>query len=97
LWTIDLRKRFIKRALRSKYRRFLRMPEWTDSEPATLGASLQPSHHRRADLQRNDQGALAMVSQGAKAILAAWQEGRVFTIAIFWADRVGSLGLFHIF
>lgn len=41
LWTPALRKRFIKSALAKKYARFLKLPSWTDSELAQLGANLQ--------------------------------------------------------
>ncbi len=41
LWTIELRKRFIKKALRKKYRRYLRIPHWDDREISELGYALQ--------------------------------------------------------
>jgi hypothetical protein len=43
LWTIELRKRFVKLALRRKYARFLRIPSWTDAEISRLGPNLKDS------------------------------------------------------
>jgi hypothetical protein len=42
LWTIERRKKFIKVALRKRYKKFLRIPEWTDREISRLGPGLQP-------------------------------------------------------
>lgn len=41
LWTVALRKRFIKGALRRRYRKYLNMPEWTDGELGRLTGHLQ--------------------------------------------------------
>jgi hypothetical protein len=38
---IDERKRWLKRWLANRYRKVLRMPEWTDSELAKLGPGMQ--------------------------------------------------------
>lgn len=41
LWTLPKRKKFIKRALRLRYRKLLRIPEWTDSQKDELGRNLR--------------------------------------------------------
>ena len=43
LWTVGRRKRFIKTALSRRYRRFLRLPAWSNAELSRLGPSLQSS------------------------------------------------------
>lgn len=41
LWTVGQRKQFIKRYLKRKYAKYLKIPEWSDSEIARLGARMQ--------------------------------------------------------
>jgi hypothetical protein len=41
LWTIAVRKAFIKKALRRRYKRFLAIPAWSDRELSQLSQSLQ--------------------------------------------------------
>lgn len=41
IWLLTQRKQFIKKALRRRYKKILKCPEWTDSELASLNGSLQ--------------------------------------------------------
>lgn len=41
LWTTAKRKRFIKLALRMRYKRFLRQPDWSEEEMDVLGTTLR--------------------------------------------------------
>lgn len=41
LWTVAKRKAFIKKALRRRYKKYLRIPAWSDGELAKLGPILQ--------------------------------------------------------
>lgn len=43
LWTLELRKRFIKGALAKRYAKYLRMPTWSDRELSELGPLLKSS------------------------------------------------------
>jgi hypothetical protein len=41
VWTLPERKRFIKKALRRRYRKWLAVPDWSESEIGRLGPMLQ--------------------------------------------------------
>ena len=41
LWTVKSRKAFIKKALARRYKKYLRIPSWTDAEIARMGRGLQ--------------------------------------------------------
>lgn len=41
LWTAKKRKKFIKRALRLRYKKFIRQPDWSQEELKALGRSLR--------------------------------------------------------
>lgn len=41
LWTIAARKKFIRRILRIRYRRLLKLPDWTDEQLKELGRNLR--------------------------------------------------------
>lgn len=41
LWTVPKRKRFIRRALRLRYRRLLRLPAWSPEQLAELGHNMR--------------------------------------------------------
>jgi hypothetical protein len=48
LWTLPLRKKFIRRILRWKYRRLLAQPIWTETQLSELGYSLRTFVEHRA-------------------------------------------------
>ena len=41
LWTLASRRRFVKQWLRRRYRKYLRIPEWDESEIGRLGPAMQ--------------------------------------------------------
>jgi NMD protein affecting ribosome stability and mRNA decay len=51
LWTIVVRKRFIKQALRRRYKRILSMPDWTDAELGRMSPTMQATIQARIDIR----------------------------------------------